>query len=86
VDAGHYDAALEDAEMHYLLEHWGEIGAEQQHEKNAVAAVDSVLTAQNEALVLEGVDLFLDSLVDLWDVLDAALLASGRPGAELISA
>jgi hypothetical protein len=86
VDAGHYDAALEDAEMHYLLEHWGEIGAEQQHEKNAVAAVDSVLTAQNEALVLEGVDLFLDSLVDLWDVLDAALLASGRPGVELISA
>ncbi|MDS0139965.1 hypothetical protein ACWEF6_06615 [Amycolatopsis sp. NPDC004772] len=86
VDAGTYGADLADAEMHYLLEHWGEIGAEQQHEKNAIAAVGSVLNAETEALIVEGVDVFLDSLAALWDVLDAALLASGRPAEELITA
>ncbi|MFK0150199.1 hypothetical protein ACIQUZ_34485 [Streptomyces griseus] len=85
VDADLYGATLEDPEMHYLLEHWGEIGAEQQHEKNAVAAVASVLDERNEMLVLEGVDAFLDALVALWDVLDSALLASGRPATELMS-
>ncbi|MFJ1561503.1 hypothetical protein [Streptomyces mirabilis] len=85
VDAGIYDASLEDGEMHYLLEHWGEIGAEQQHEKNAIAAVGSVLNEDTEALVLEGLDGFLDALVALWDVLDSALLASGRPATELAS-
>jgi len=86
VDAGLYGATLDDAEMHYLLEHWGEIGAEQQHEKNAIAAVGSVLNDETEALIVEGVDMFLDALAALWDVLDAALLASGRPAAELTSA
>lgn len=86
VDAGIYEAALEDQEMHYLLEHWGEIGAEQQHEKNAIAAVGSVLNAETEALVLEGADAFLDALVALWDVLDSALLTSGQPTTELVSA
>jgi len=84
VDAGIYGTSLEDKEMHYLLEHWGEIGAEQQHEKNAIAAVGSVLNADTEALIVEGLDAFLDSLAALWDVLDAALLASGQ--AELVSA
>jgi hypothetical protein len=86
VDAGHYNASLEDQEMHYLLEHWGEIGAEQHHEKNAITAVGSVLNEDTEALLVEGVDQFLDSLAALWDVLDAALLTSGRPATELISA
>jgi hypothetical protein len=86
VDADIYGVTLEEAEMHYLLEHWGEIGAEQQHEKNAVAAVGSVLNEETETLILEGVDAFLDSLVAMWDVLDSALLASGRPATELVSA
>jgi hypothetical protein len=73
VDAGIYGARLEDAEMHYLLEHWGEIGAEQQHEKNAVAALGSVLNPDTEDLIVEGVDAFLDGLADLWDVLDSVL-------------
>jgi hypothetical protein len=85
VDAGTYGAVLDDAEMHYLLEHWGEIGAEQQHEKNAIAAVGSVLNADTEALIQKGVDEFLDALTAMWDALDAALLASGRPATELIS-
>lgn len=86
VDAGLYGASLEDQEMHYLLEHWGEIGAEQQHEKNAIAAVGSVLNDDTEALIVEGADLFLDSLVALWDVLDAALLASGEKIPVLLTA
>jgi len=85
VDAGNYGVELEDAEMHYLLEHWGEIGAEQQHEKNAIAAVGSVLSAGTEDTIVEGVDAFLEALVALWDVLDSALLASGRQATELIS-
>jgi hypothetical protein len=86
VDAGLYGVSLEDPEMHYLLEHWGEIGAEQQHEKNAIAAVGSVLNDDTEALIVEGTDAFLDSMVALWDVLDAALLASGEKTSELVSA
>lgn len=77
VDSGLYGVRMDDPEMHYLLEHHGEIGAEQQHEKNAVAAVAAVLNDETEALIMEGVDDFLDSLVSLWDLLDAALLASG---------
>ena len=86
VDAGTYQVSLDDTEMHYLLEHWGEIGAEQQHEKNAVEAVASVLNADTEALIRSGLDEFLDALTALWDMLDAALLASGRPATELIAA
>ncbi|HZM82549.1 MAG TPA: hypothetical protein VFC19_43085 [Candidatus Limnocylindrales bacterium] len=86
VDAGTYRVSLDDAEMHYLLEHWGEIGAEQQHEKNAVAAVESVLDAQTEALIVSGLDEFLDALTALWDVLDAALLISGQPRTDLVTA
>jgi hypothetical protein len=77
VDSGLYGARLSDPQMHYLEEHWGELGAEQQHEKNAMAAVSSILTAETEPFVLEGVNDFLDSLVHLWDVLDSALLQSG---------
>ncbi|WJV45636.1 hypothetical protein [Streptomyces flavofungini] len=86
VDSGRYGVALEDPEMHYMLEHWGEIGAEEQHERNAVAAVGSALAPTTEALILEGADMFLDSLVALWDVLDAALLMSGRPAEDLVPA
>lgn len=86
VDAGLYGATIDDSEMHYLLEHWGEIGAEQQHEKNAIAAVGSVLNDQTEALIVEGAYIFLDSLVALWDVLDSALLVSGYAEPELVSA
>lgn len=79
VDSGLYGANLEDDEMHYLLEHWGELGAEQQHEKNAAEAVGSVLNAETEPLIMEGAKEFLDSLASLWDVLDATLLHSGWP-------
>src|SRR4051812_6348793 len=91
VDSGLYGATLDDPEMHYLLEHYGEIGAEQQHEKNAVTAVAAVLNDETRPLIMEGVDDFLDSLVSLWDLLDSALLASGyreeiARGAEAASA
>lgn len=77
VDSGLYGAKMSDPEMYYLVEHWGEIGAEQQHEKNAIAAVASVLNDETEPLIMEGAKDFLDSLTGLWDVLDAALLESG---------
>lgn len=78
VDSGAYSASLDQPEMHYLLEHWGETGAEQQHEKNAVAAVSSVLDDESGPLVRQGTMEFLDSLAALWDVLDSALLQSGN--------
>jgi hypothetical protein len=77
VDSGLYDVSLEEPEMEYLVEHWGETGAEAQHEKNAIDAISSVLTPKNKAVMLAGVDDFLNSLTALWDLLDAALLGSG---------
>lgn len=77
VDSGLYQADLDAPEMHYLLEHWGEVGAEQHHEQNAITAVELALNTPYANLVIEGVDDFLSSLTGLWDVLDAALLQSG---------
>lgn len=77
IDSALYRATLDEPEMHYMLEHWGEVGAEQQHEKNAAAAVGSVLTEKSAALIMEGANEFLESLANLWDVLDASLLQSG---------
>lgn len=77
LDSEIYGASMDQAEMHYLVEHWGEIGAEQQHEKNAIKAVASVLNEETERLIMQGVDEFLNSLANLWDVLDSALLQSG---------
>lgn len=82
VDSGAYGASLEQDEMHYLLEHWGEAGAEQQHEKNAIEAIGSVMTEETEPLIREGAVEFLESLSALWDLLDAALLRSGAAGEE----
>ena len=77
VDSGLYGTSLDEPEMHYLLEHWGEIGAEQMHEKNAIAAVEALLTEESEPLVTQGADDFLNALAGLWDVLDSSLLQSG---------
>lgn len=77
VDSGLYGATLDEPEMHYLLEHWGEIGAEHQHEQNAIAAVGGLLSNESEKLIIEGADDFLNSLTSLWDILDASLLQSG---------
>jgi len=77
VDSGIYDATLDIPEMHYLLEHWGEVGAEQQHEKNAISALDAMYNDRTRAWIHAGVDEFLDSLTRLWDLLDSALLQSG---------
>lgn len=77
VDSGLYRAALDEPEMHYLLEHWGEIGAEQMHEKNAIEAVRHLLTEGSARQITQGADEFLDSVSGLWDVLDASLLRSG---------
>jgi hypothetical protein len=77
VDSGLYGVSMDDPEMHYLLEHWGEIGAEQQHEKNAIAVIGSMLDEESRTLIHEGIDGFLDSLASLWDLLDSSLLSSG---------
>jgi hypothetical protein len=80
VDSGLYGACMTDPEMRYLDVHFGEIGAEQQHEKHAIAAVSAILTDETERLVLEGANDFLHSLANLWDVLDEVLLQSGYRG------
>lgn len=77
IDSGHYKADIDEPEMHYMAEHWGDAGAEQQHEANVIRAVTSVMDASNSAQIEQGVEDFLESLSVLWDVLDAALLASG---------
>ncbi|MFI8931672.1 hypothetical protein ACIG3E_28860 [Streptomyces sp. NPDC053474] len=77
IDSGHYKTDLEEPEMHYMAEHWGDAGAEQQHEANVIQAVSSVMDASNSDQIAQGVEDFLESLCALWDVLDAALLSSG---------
>jgi hypothetical protein len=77
VDSGLYGVSFEEPQMHYLLEHFGETGAEAKHEQNAVDALASVLTPENEALMLAGAVEFLNALAAMWDLLDAALLQSG---------
>lgn len=74
VNSGLYEANMADPEMRYLAEHWGEFGVEQQHEKNICIAVASLLNEETEPLIMAGVNDFLNSLVGLWDLLDAALL------------
>ena len=77
VDSGLYNTSLEEPEMHYLLEHYGETGAESMHEQNAIDAVASVLNNVNKDAIQVGADDFLNSLTALWDLLDCALLESG---------
>lgn len=77
VDAGLYGVSLHEPEMHYLLEHWGEAGAEAQHEGNAMEAVRDLIDDRTVAIIVEGINDFLDSLCALWDILDSALLQSG---------
>jgi len=79
VDSGAYGVSLDEPEMHYLHEHWGESGAEAHHEQNAVEAVSSVLNDETVTFIEEGAQDFLDSLCALWDVLDSTLLHSGIP-------
>ncbi|WNG32877.1 hypothetical protein F0U60_04110 [Archangium minus] len=78
VDSGLYSATLDEPEMHYLQEHWGEAGAEAMHEQHGIGALASVLTPSNKALVQEGADDFLRTVSAMWDLLDAALLESGN--------
>jgi hypothetical protein len=64
--------------MHHLLEHWGEIGAGQQHERNAIEVIGAVADSRAKVEIVEGADDFLDSLAGLWDLLDSSLLQSGH--------
>lgn len=78
VDSGLYGVSMHETEMHYLLEHWGEIGAEHQHEQNALAAVAVVSDASAEIAVMKGADAFLETLSAVWDLIDSALLQSSH--------
>jgi len=78
VDSGLYSTSMEEPEMHYLKEHFGETGAEAMHEQNAIDAVESILNDSNKALVRQGAEDFLNTLSALWDLLDAALLQAGH--------
>lgn len=79
IDSKLYQADLHTPEMHYLLEHWGEVGAEQQHEKNAIEAVASAFDNPKHAKsAVTGAEDFLDSLEAFWDSLDSALVQPTR--------
>jgi hypothetical protein len=78
IDSGNYGVTLDDPELHYLAEHWGECGAEQQHEKNVMEAVAGAIDTGTEPAISAGVDDFVETLANLWDVLDSALLQSGE--------
>lgn len=86
VDSGIYRTTLDVPEMHYLLEHWGEVGAEQHHEQNARTAVELALRTEYAQFVVEGVEDFLAALTGLWDILDAGLLRSGAAEKEAVFA
>lgn len=77
VDSKLYDVSLNDKEMHYLYEHWGDAGAEAMHEQAAVDAINSVIDDKNSYLIFEGVKNFLESLLALWETLNCSLLGSG---------
>jgi hypothetical protein len=74
LNAGLYGLNIEDREMEYLKEHAGEAGAENWHEREAICAVEGVLTSSNEQLVFQGANDCLDAIAALWDVLDRGLL------------
>ena len=63
--------------MSYITEHWGNNGAESQHEQAVTIAVSSILAPVNEKIILAGAKEFLDALLSLWNILDLALLGSG---------
>ena len=77
IDSGLYSVSLDEPEMHYLLEHFGETGAEARHEQNAIDAIAAAIDESNRAIIFGGAQAFLSKLVSLWDLLDSALLASG---------
>jgi hypothetical protein len=86
VDSGLYGVSMSDPEMHYLLEHWGEIGAEQQHEDSALTAVAEAIDDATESEIVAGIDDFLNSLASLWDVLSALLQQSRRSNMDQVAA
>ncbi len=77
VDANLYDVSMDDSEMYYLAEHWGEAGAEAMHEQSAVDAISTVINEENAKLMFAGANEFLDALLALWETLNSALLGSG---------
>jgi len=77
IDNKLYSVNLKDNEMHYLEEHWGELGAEKEHEANALQILDSIINKKNAKFIMEGVNDFLNSLYALWNFLDSVLLQSG---------
>lgn len=78
VDSGLYGVSLEEPEMHYLQEHWGECGAEAMNEQHAIDEVSSVMTPENFNIIRSGAMDFLDAVEQMWDVLSTVLLNSGK--------
>lgn len=74
VDSGIYSTSLDHDDMHYLLEHWGECGAEAHHEENATNALISVINEDTYPYMLQGAQEFLDKLERMWDTVSETLL------------
>jgi len=91
IDSNLYGTTMESPEMYYIVQHWGDLGAEHEHERKISAAVESVLNAEpilnmeTSKLIEAGAIELLEALADLWDLLDTELLRAGNVTASTIA-
>ncbi|MEL7067519.1 MAG: hypothetical protein AAGN15_02565 [Cyanobacteria bacterium J06581_3] len=78
IDSGLYNVRLDIPEMYYIKEHWGELGAEQQHENLMIEAINSAHSSANMYWLTKGASELLDSLLILWRLLDRTLLIDNQ--------
>ncbi|MBP7057017.1 hypothetical protein KBB08_00830 [Candidatus Gracilibacteria bacterium] len=69
ISSGHYGCHLNTPEMHYLAEHYGELGAEEDHERKIVAVVaklpeDREAIEAGEATIYEATQAYYDEMQD----------------------
>lgn len=74
IESGFYRATANDREMEYLIEHWGESGAEAWHSEKSIAAARPLMNEETEPLMFAGAAECLDAISNLWDILDSTLL------------
>lgn len=78
IDSNLYDVNMEAPEMFYIKEHWGELGAEHQHESMMLEAINSACSGNNFHYLMKGANDLLNSLLRFWRFLDKVLLIDER--------
>jgi hypothetical protein len=69
ITSGHYDCTLKTPEMRYLADHYGELGAEEDHEQKIVAVVsqlpeESAAISAGETTIYEATQAYYDEMQD----------------------